>query len=60
MDRIYEEIGDLKLNTASFQNVVRFLVGVSSSPAVSTSKSVSALLPEYVEDYDDLASFHDD
>lgn len=60
MDKINEEIGDKRLNTSSFQNIVRFLVGISSSPAVSTSNSISTLLPESVEDYDDLVSFHDD
>jgi len=37
-----------------------FLIGVTSSPTVSTSKTVSTLLPEHVEAYDDLASFHND
>lgn len=60
MDKIYEEIGGRTLNTSSFQNIVRFLVGASSLPAISTSKNVSTLLPEYVKDYDELKSFHDD
>ena len=55
--QIRSEVGDLKLNTDSLDNVVQFLLGQAQSPGVSTSRTVSVLSPDHVLLYDDLAAF---
>jgi heptose-I-phosphate ethanolaminephosphotransferase len=57
MGAIRTVLGGARLNLESFDDVMRFLVGLSAEPVVSTSTRVSVLRPEYVRDYRKLASW---
>jgi heptose-I-phosphate ethanolaminephosphotransferase len=57
---IRDAIGDSRLNLESFDDVVRYLVGMSPLPRLSTRQSVSILRPDYVRNYDELATLPDD
>ena len=60
VDTIRKAIGDSRLNLESFDDVVRYLVGISPTPQVSTSQAVSILKPENVRNYSDLESLPGD
>lgn len=53
---IQQFIGDSKINLESFDDVMRFLVGMSPKLNVSTRSSVSILTPELTREYGDLES----
>ena len=53
---IHGDLGGSRLNMESFDEMVRFLLGVTPEPRLSTSSTVSALVPENVRDYKDLAA----
>jgi glucan phosphoethanolaminetransferase (alkaline phosphatase superfamily) len=57
---IRDAIGDSRLNLESFDDVVRYLVGMTLTPQVSTREAVSILTPDYVKDYSELESLSDD
>ncbi len=54
--KIRTTLGDAKLNLESFDNVMRYLVGLDPEPRLSTSELVSILKPDYVKDYAELRS----
>ncbi len=45
-----------RLNLESFDDVMRYLVGLDPEPRLSTSERVSILKPDYVKDYAELRS----
>ena len=49
-------IGASRLNLESFDDVIRYLVGLAPEPMLSTSEQVSVLSPEYIKDYAALQS----
>ena len=49
-------IGEARLNLESFDDVVRYLVGLSPTPKISTRQAVSVLTPDRLTDYSDLMS----
>ena len=49
-------IGEARLNLESFDDVMRYLVGLSPTPKISTRQTVSVLTPDHVTDYADLMS----
>ena len=53
---IRDAIGDSRLNLESFDDVVRYLVGMSPTPRISTRQSVSIVRPDNVRDYSELES----
>lgn len=53
---IRDAIGDRRLNLESFDDVVRYLVGASSTLRASTRQTVSILRPDYVRNYSELES----
>jgi glucan phosphoethanolaminetransferase (alkaline phosphatase superfamily) len=55
--RVREALGGEKLNLESFDDLMRYLVGISPEPKLSTRKLVAVLSPEYLKDYDSLRSF---
>lgn len=58
--RVRQALGDEKLNLESFDDLVRFLVGMSPEPEVSTRRLVAVLSPDYLKDYASLPSFRDE
>ncbi len=59
MARVQHDLGDQKLNLESFDDLVRFLVGMSPEPGISTRGQVAVLSPDYLRDYESLPSFRD-
>lgn len=53
---IHGDLGGSRLNMESFDEMVRFLLGVTPEPRLSTSSTVSVLVPENVRHYKDLAA----
>ena len=53
-DAVRAELGDRRLNLESLDNLLRYLLGMSASPQISTSTRVSVLTPEIVRDYHEL------
>jgi glucan phosphoethanolaminetransferase (alkaline phosphatase superfamily) len=54
IDAVRAELGGRRLNLESLDNLLRYLLGMSASPQISTSTRVSVLTPEIVRDYHDL------
>ncbi len=54
IDAVRAELGDRRLNLESLDNLLRYLLGMSASPQVSTSTRVSVLTPEIVREYGEL------
>ncbi len=57
VERIRAEVGGSKLNTDSLDSIVKFLLGQTDAPRVSTARNVSVLSPDHVMLYDDLQEF---
>lgn len=53
---IHGDLGGSRLNMESFDEMVRFLLGGTPEPRLSTSSTVSVLVPENVRHYKDLAA----
>lgn len=51
-------VGPGRLNLESFDDVVRFLAGLTPEPRVSTNDRVSVLRPDFTRNYSSLQSFH--
>ena len=51
-----ESIGEARLNLESFDDVVRYLAGLTPTLRASTRATVSVLTPEYVVEFPDLES----
>lgn len=56
IDAVRHAIGNSRVNLESFDDIVRFLIGMSTKLKISTRQSVSVLTPEYIKNYDELAS----
>jgi len=56
IDAVRAALGSGKLNLESLDDLLRYLLGMSPTPQLSTSDRVSVLTPENVRDYDDLAA----
>ncbi len=54
VEAVRAQLGDRRLNLESLDDVLRYLLGMSDSPQVSTSSHVSVLTPEIVRDYHEL------
>jgi glucan phosphoethanolaminetransferase (alkaline phosphatase superfamily) len=57
IDEIRTSLGGMRLNLESFDDVIRYLAGMTTELRVSTRPTVSVLTPDNLEDYRDLASF---
>jgi glucan phosphoethanolaminetransferase (alkaline phosphatase superfamily) len=57
IDEIRAALGGLRLNLESFDDVIRYLAGMTTEARVSTRPTVSVLTPGNVKDYRKLASF---
>jgi glucan phosphoethanolaminetransferase (alkaline phosphatase superfamily) len=55
--RVRETLGGEKLNLESFDDLVRYLAGISPEPRLSTRKRVAVLSPDYLKDYDSLRPY---
>jgi glucan phosphoethanolaminetransferase (alkaline phosphatase superfamily) len=61
-DAIHEirrALGGMRLNLESFDDVVRYLAGMTADPQVSTRPTVSVLIPDNLKDYRELDTFAD-
>jgi glucan phosphoethanolaminetransferase (alkaline phosphatase superfamily) len=54
--KVHDALGGSRLNLESFDDVVRYLVGLVPEPRISTSGQVTVLRPDYVRDYAELES----
>ena len=59
IEQVKSAIGDKKLNMSSFSSVAQYLVGITDQLGVSTSETVSVLVPEDPTAYPDLKSMDD-
>ena len=57
--RVQNMLDGKQLNLESFDDLMRYLVGISTAPKLSTRKLVAVLSPEYLKNYDALPSFRD-
>jgi heptose-I-phosphate ethanolaminephosphotransferase len=54
IDAVRAELGGRRINLESLDNLLRYLLGMTASPQISTSPRVSVLTPEIVRDYHEL------
>jgi len=54
--KVRSALGGARLNLESFDDVVRYLVGLVPEPRISTSGQVTVLRPDYVRNYAELES----